>query len=111
MGAGGDGVGEFLKMQGHGGGVAGGQYETGGLTLGRTDGAEQVGRFGPLIVGGRRPGAAPGPATGDLVLLADAGFVLPPELYGFSRRPLRRDLRQLGWEVFLNAAGASASWA
>ena len=41
-----------------------------------------------------RAGAAPGPAAGDLVLLADAGLVGEPDLYAARRRRLvARDLR------------------
>jgi hypothetical protein len=45
------------------------------------DGAEDVGRGGALIVRGRGPCAALGPAPRDLVLLADAGFIGEPDLY------------------------------
>ena len=54
-----------------------------------------------------RPGAASGPPAGDLVLLADTGLVLKPDLYVLALRLLGGDLRQLGGEVFLNAAMAS----
>jgi hypothetical protein len=35
-----------------------------------------------LILARCRPGATPRPAAGDLVLLADTGFVAEPDLYG-----------------------------
>src|SRR4051794_4624727 len=69
------------KGQVHGLGVAGGPDQGRALALSRTDRAEDVGRGGTLIVGRRRPGAAPRPAPGDLVLLADPRFVGEPELY------------------------------
>jgi hypothetical protein len=40
-----------------------------------------------------------------------AGFILEPELYVFALVLLGCDLCQLGGEVFLKAAMASASWA
>ena len=59
----------------------------------------------------RGTGAALGPPAGDLVLLPDAGLVLEPDLYVLAARLLGCDRRQLGGEVFLKAAMASASWA
>jgi hypothetical protein len=49
------------------------------------------------------------PATGDLVLLADPGFVAEPHLYivGIDA-PLVRDRRQCGGPLFLKASTAPA---
>jgi hypothetical protein len=44
------------------------------------------------------------PAPGDFVLLADARFVLPPQLYRGAGLKLRRDPRQFAWETFLKSA-------
>jgi hypothetical protein len=46
------------------------------------DRAEDVGRGGSLIFGRAWARAALGPATGDLVLLADARLVGEPDFYG-----------------------------
>ena len=47
-----------------------------------------------------RASSAPSPATGDPVLLADPGLVLPPEFYGGAGRELRLDGLQPGRESF-----------
>jgi hypothetical protein len=58
-----------------------------------------------------RPGAAPRPAPGNLVLLADARLVLEPDLYRLAWGRTPGDLVQAGEEIFLNAVTASPSWA
>ena len=107
-----DGECYFGKMQRHGLGIAEGQDQTGPLAKLRADRTEDVGRFRPLILGRRWPRPASGPAPGDLVLLADAGLVLEPDLY---RRALREggfDLCQLGGKApFLKASIANSFWA
>jgi hypothetical protein len=45
------------------------------------DGAEDVGRGGPLITGSAGAGAALCPSAGDLVLLADTSLILEPDFY------------------------------
>src|SRR5947207_7494003 len=70
-----------------------------------------VGRTRPLIVRCRGSSPAPRPSPGDLVLLADPGLVLEPDLYRLARRVALGDLVEALGEVFLNAAMASASWA
>jgi len=61
-------------------GVATGQDQSGTDTARGTDGAEDVGRLGALVMRRAWPGSALGPAPGDLVLLANPGFVLEPDL-------------------------------
>jgi hypothetical protein len=102
-----DGSGDFRQVKRHGLGVAARQHQGRALALFGADGAEDVGRAGALIARRARPGAAPGPPAGDLVLLADARLVLEPNLYALALRLLGGDLRPLGGEVFLNAAIAS----
>jgi hypothetical protein len=68
------------EMQAHRLGVAGGQNEGCSLALLWADGAEDIGRGGPLIVRSRGPRATPCPASRDLVLLTDAGLVREPDL-------------------------------
>ncbi len=102
-----DGERDLGKMQGHRLGVAEGQNETGTLAVLRADRAKDVGRLRPLVLGRRRPGSAPRPAPGDLVLLAYAGLILEPYLYGRAFREGCPDLRQLGSKApFLKASMA-----
>jgi hypothetical protein len=81
--------------------VAPRQNEPGCLAILGTDGAEDIGRRRALIVRRGRAGALFGPATGDLVLLADPGLVAEPDLYivGIDAL-LARDLVQARREVF-----------
>src|SRR3954447_10759428 len=98
------------KVQVHGLGVAGGHDQGRALALSWTDRAEDVGRGGTLIVGRRRPGAAPRPAPGDLVLLADPRFVGEPELYpAWLDALLPRDLVKTPREAFLKSSIAPSA--
>src|SRR5260370_36958300 len=106
-----EGLGDVGQMQGHRGGVAAWQDQTGARPKRRTDRAEDIGRAGALIVWRRGPRSAPRPSPGDLVLLTDPGLVLEPDLYRLARRVALGDLVEARGEVFLNAARASASWA
>ena len=81
MGFGPDLGGDFLEVLLHGGGVAALLDDGGGDAALGTNGAEDVGRPGALVMRGAGPGAAPGLMSGMLVLLPDAGFILPPDLY------------------------------
>jgi len=84
--------------------------EPGALALSRTDRPEEVGPGGTLVLGRPRPGPSTGPSPGELVLLADAGLVLPPELYALAGMR-SADFRQALRETFLKASAASGSWA
>jgi hypothetical protein len=96
-------------MQLHRLAVAGRQHQgCAGPALG-ADRTEQVGRLGPLIVGGARARTLPGPSDRSAVFLPDPHLVLAPHLYGCARRKGRADLRHTAGEVFLNASTASAS--
>ena len=64
-----------------------------------------------LVLGGTGTCSLFRPASCDLVLLADPGFVLEPDFYLGAGRERRADIRQAGREVFLKASIASASWA
>ncbi len=99
---------DLNEMRLHGVRVAPGHDKACAFPLRGTDCAEDVGPFGPLIA--RRPGAGPTsrPSAGELVLLADAGFILPPQLYLDTLAEFRPDFRQFGGEVFLNASTASS---
>ena len=78
MGAGLDGEGDLGEMGVECIRVGVGHDKAGGLAFHRADGAEDVGRDRSLVLGRRRACAAFRPSPGDLVLLSDAGLVLPP---------------------------------
>jgi len=99
-------------VQGHRRGVAAWQDEGRSLAVLGADGAEDVGGGGPLILRRRRSRAAPRPAPGDLVLLADPGLISEPDLYvGRGNALGARDVVQNGGEVFLKSSTAPAAWA
>src|SRR5271170_2661568 len=102
--AGRDGDGDLLEVERHGLGVAGWEDETGRLAERGTDGAEDIGRGGSLILQGKRSRAAFRPASRDLILLTNAGFVLEPEFEWLAAGcgDLRQDLR----DFFLKATTA-----
>lgn len=80
MGTGADSLGNLLQVQFHGLGIAIGQHKAGRNAALGTDCAEDIGILETLILWCPWPGATPGPPSGDLVLLADPGFVLEPDL-------------------------------
>src|SRR3546814_15775771 len=103
----------LVQMQGHGFGIAEGQYQPRALAVFRADRAEDIGRFRPLILWRRWPRPTSGPAPGDLVLLADPRFVLEPSLYARSPRAGCSDLCQLGAKAPFSlgrAAGRERVW-
>jgi hypothetical protein len=107
-----DSLGDLGEMQVHRLGIAGGQDQGCAFAFLRADGTEDVGRGGALIAGSARAGTALGPPAGDLVLLADARFVLEPNLYGRDIDGLfARDFVQARGEVFLKSSIAPAAWA
>jgi hypothetical protein len=96
-----DSLSDLRQMQGHRCGIAPWQDERSTFALSWADGTEDVGRSGPLIRGRRWSCAAPGPATGDLVLLPNPGFVSEPDLYrGGLDALLLCDLCQDGGETY-----------
>ncbi len=103
------GSGYLIEMQCHGGSIAAGQDQTGCNASRRTDGTKDIGRSRALIARCRWPRATPSPTARDLVLLADPGLILEPDLYRPARRISPGDLIQAGGEVFLNVAMASES--
>jgi hypothetical protein len=112
MGAGRDDLGDLDEMQVHRLGVAGWQDQGRALAVLRADGAEDIGRGGALIAGSARTGAAFGPPARDLVLLADTGLVLKPNLYRLDiDRLFARDFVQARGEAFLKSSIAPAAWA
>jgi hypothetical protein len=105
--AGVDGKRDLLEVQRHGLCVAGRHDEAGRLAERGTDSAEDIGRGGSLILQGKWSRAAFRPASRDLVLLTDPGFVLEPDFEqlaaGFGDR--RQEVR----DFFLKAATAASS--
>ena len=96
-----DVLGDLGKVQVHREGVAFGQDEGRALAVFGRDRAENIGRGGALILGRARPRAAFGPTSGDLVLLADAGFILKPNFYLVGRETFfARDFLQAGGETY-----------
>ena len=108
MGTGRHVEGDLFEMHAHRLAVAAGHDDTGSLALGRTDRTKDPHRGSPLIARSRGTRAALGPAPGELGLLADPGFILPPQLYGRSFGEAFADLRQTGGEAFLKMAMSSS---
>jgi hypothetical protein len=107
-----DGLGDLGEMQVHRLGIAGGHDQGRALAFLRADGAEDVGRGGALIAGGRWASATLGPPARDLILLADARLVLEPNFYCLDIDCLfARDFIQARGKVFLKFSIASAAWA
>ena len=70
-----------------------------------------IGGFGALILRRARPCSALGPAPRDLVLLADARFVLEPNLYWCPLREASPDRREFLREAFLKSSITHSFWA
>ena len=96
--------GDLFEMHAHRLAIATGHDDASALALGGADRPEDPGRGPALILGGRRPSPTPRPAAGELGLLADPGFILPPQLYGCALGEAPSDLRQAGCEAFLKSA-------
>ncbi len=100
-------------MQIHGFGTDDRQHQCGADAARRTNGAKYVGPGIALIAGRAGPAAFVSPDVGQTALLANPGFILPPQLYGLVARVLW-DSRsnQLG-KVFFCAscvAGSCTGW-
>src|SRR5665647_1584398 len=110
VGAGIDGPTDLFQVLVHGLGIAVGQDEAGAFAFLGTDGAEDIGPQRALIVWRTGPRAALCPAPGELVLLAYAGLVRPPEFELGAARKLRLDLCQFGGKVFLKTFTSEPFW-
>jgi len=88
-------------------GVAVRHHQPGGLAFGGTDGAEYVGPFRALIMRRAGPGPTFGPASCQLVLLANPGLVLPPQFDFRTFVEASPDLCQPGREAFLKTSASS----
>ena len=112
VGTGRDHLGDLGEMQVHRLGIAGRQDQGRAFALLRADRAEDVGRGGALITGRAGTGATPGPAAGDLVLLADTSLVREPYFYLVAvDRLFARDCIQERGEVFLKSSITPSAWA
>src|SRR4051794_31889414 len=80
MGSWGHGLRDFRQMQAHRLRIASRQDQGRTLTLLRADRPKDVDRVRSLVVRSAGSGSPSGPAAGDLVLLAHARLVLPPQL-------------------------------
>ena len=107
-----DGGGDLGQMQVHRRGIAPRQDERRTFAQRGADGTKDVGGSGALIRWRCWPGSTPGPATRDLVLLTDPGFIGEPDFY-LARLDARVlcDLCQDGWETFLKCSIAPVAWA
>ena len=108
VGTTGDLTGDFIEMPLHGLTIAARQNEGSPCAAFWTNGSEDIGRLGSLVVGRPGPSSARRPAAGDLVFLPYADLILKPQLYHAARRELGTDLCQLGRETFLKASAASS---
>ena len=109
MGALRDCPGDLVEMGLHGVGIGEGHGERRADAACRADRPEQIGAFVALVRRLARPRAAPGPLPNQAVLLADAGFVLEPDLDGLAASyPADMGLERAR-EVFLNAWMTSPS--
>jgi hypothetical protein len=109
MSAGRDGAGDLGEMVVHRAGIGEGHDEARGDAAVRTDRAEDV---GPLVAGvARRPRACAAlrPDPAERALLADARFILEPDLEWFAPGSLGDRGGYRLAEVFLNASWASGS--
>jgi hypothetical protein len=112
VGAGRDDSGDLRKVQVHCLGIAGRQDQGRTLALLWADGAEDVGRGGPLITRSARTRATLCPAASDLVLLADTSLILEPYFYLVAVNGLfLGDFVQTRGEVFLKSSIAPAACA
>jgi hypothetical protein len=100
---------DFDEVQVHRIGVGVRKNEGCSGVAGRTDRAEQIGPIVTLIAWSSRTAAAFGPDAAQRALLADAGFILPPEFDRLCLRAVRDAGRDQIGKVFLCACCAAAS--
>ena len=103
-----DGGANNRQMGVHRLGVAPGKNKADAFALLRAYGAEDIGPLGALIAWRAGPCSTLGPASCNLVLLADPRLVLEPKFDLYARIEARADRLQLGGEVFLKASTANS---
>ena len=100
------------EVQVHRRDIAPGQDQPDRLALPGADRAEDLGRGRALVARSGRPGAAPRPAAGALVLLPDPGFVAQPDLCVAAYDAfVLRDRVQTGGETFSKSSIAPTACA
>src|SRR5262249_36758164 len=99
---------DLVEMELHGFAVASRQHEGGAGSTGGTDRTKQISRLGPLIVGDTGAWTFPGPAIGELVLLAHPHLVLKTRPLPMCRVQASRGFPPHARRSFLNASMASA---
>jgi len=107
-----DVFGDFGEMQVHRKSIAAGQNQGRALAVLRRDRAEDIGRDCALIMRRARSRSTFGPSAGNLVFLANTGFVGEPDFYFVDGDALfARDIFQAGWEAFLKSSIAPSACA
>ncbi len=109
VGVPGQDLGELPEEDVHGPGRDLGQDEGEVLARGRAHGGEDVGPVVALVAAPRRARALGPPAVADPALVADAGFVLEPELQALVRMRRGGGRQCVAQPLFLNAARAPGS--
>lgn len=100
---------DLVDVELHGLGVGEGQCQSRPDAARGADCAEEIGALVALVGGLDRPRAAPGPLPDEAVLLADARFVLEPDLDGLAAGYGPDMGLERAREVFLNAWMVSPS--
>lgn len=95
---------DFTEMLLHCVGIDEGQRKSRSFAARRADGAKEIEVFITLIGGLTRPRSPPSPLTDLSVFLADARFVLEPNLDRFALWDMGQMRVQRAREVFLNAS-------
>ena len=104
-----DGPTDLFEVQLHGVGICIGKSQSSARSSGGTDGTEQIHVLIALIGRLAWSRSALRPLPDDAVLLADAGFVLPPDLDLFVLGQVPNVSLQRAREVFLYSAITRAS--
>jgi len=105
----GDVAGDLVDVELHCLGIGEGQRQASADAPGRADRPEEIGTLVALVRRLARPRAAPGPLPDEAILLADAGFVLEPDLDGLAAGYPADMGFERAREVFLNAWMTSPS--
>src|SRR5258708_18532305 len=97
-------------MDGHRLAIDPGRDDGGAHGTRRTDRAKEVGRVVTIVANCRWAAATRRPLIRQRALLADAGFILEPDLDRLASRLRRQGCSYEGGEVFLKAFCAAASF-
>jgi len=104
-----NGTADLIEVRRHRLGIGAGQDKSCGTGPVGTDRSEEIGPFVALVARRGRACAAPCPPSGQASLLANAGFILEPDLDRLCLGGVRqRAIDEVG-EVFLNASWARSS--